>query len=119
MAAGMASPELRLGIRYEIPASDTNGGGPLVREAILRRLGSVGIVVQDERPPRVGDRVTMVIDTGEGPLRFGAQVIVRLRGPGALPWGFGAQIADIDEAVASRLLALRLAAEQPQLGEPR
>lgn len=106
------TPELRVGIRYELAASE-GAKATVVRDAVLRRLGSVGVVVQDEQPPRVGDRLTLMLDTPEGPVRVGAQVIVRLRGPGATPWGFGAQIADIDEALASRLLALRLSAAQP------
>jgi hypothetical protein len=119
MADSMTAPELRMGIRYEIPADGGGGGDAIVREAVLRRLGSVGVVVQDEQPPRVGDRLTIVVDTPEGPLRFGAQVIVRLRGPGAAPWGFGAQIADVDETLAGRLLAIRLAAGQPLAAAPQ
>jgi hypothetical protein len=113
MAESMSAPELRMGIRYEIPADEAGTDGPQVHNAVLRRLGSVGVVVQDDQPPRVGERLTVVLETPEGPLRFGAQVIVRLRGPGAAPWGFGAQIADVDETLASRLLAIRLAASQP------
>jgi hypothetical protein len=111
MAESMSAPELRMGIQYEIPADDA-AEGPVLRSAVLRRLGSVGVVVQDDQPPRVGERLTLVLNTPDGQLRFGAQVIVRLRGPGALPWGFGAQIADVDEALAGRLLAVRLSAGQ-------
>ncbi|MBI5490620.1 MAG: hypothetical protein HY905_25020 [Deltaproteobacteria bacterium] len=112
MAENMAAPELRLSIQYEISA-DEGSDAPVVRSAVLRRLGSVGLVVQDDQPPKVGERVTVALSTPDGTLRFGAQVIVRLRGPGAAPWGFGAQIADVDEALAGRLLAVRLAAGQP------
>jgi hypothetical protein len=110
MASEAVVPELRMGIRYEMPAGDDGADQMTVREAILRRLGSVGVVVQDEVPPRVGERLTFVLDTGEGPLRFGGHVIVRLRGPGGAPWGFGAQIASLDTATAGRLLALRMTA---------
>jgi hypothetical protein len=109
MAENTVAPELRLSIQYEIPTED-DGGSPVVRSAVLRRLGSVGLVVQDDQPPKVGERLTVALPTPDGTLRFGAQVIVRLRGPGATPWGFGAQIADVDEDLAGRLLALRLAA---------
>lgn len=109
MSTEAVVPELRIGIRYEMP-SDPTARDVTVRDAVLRRLGSVGVVVQDEEPPRVGERLTFLVDTSEGPLRFGAQVIVRLRGPGGAPWGFGAQIASVDGDTASRLLALRLAA---------
>ena len=112
MAESTATPELRLSIQYEIPADD-GVEAPVVRSAVLRRLGSVGLVVQDDQPPRVGERLTVALTTPEGTLRFGAQVIVRLRGPGAAPWGFGAQIADVDDALAGRLLAVRLAAGRP------
>lgn len=112
MSGNGTAPELRMSIRYELlPEEETRE--PVVRDAVLRRLGSVGVVVQDDRPPRVGDRLTLMFETPEGPVRVGAQVIVRLRGPDAAPWGFGAQIADIDETLASRLLALRLAASRP------
>lgn len=109
MASDVIVPELRMGIRYEVPGIDGDDD-VLVRDAILRKLGSVGVVVQDETPPRVGERLTFVLDTPEGILRFGAQVIVRLRGPGGTPWGFGAQLANVDASTAGRLLALRLAA---------
>ncbi|NMC72262.1 MAG: hypothetical protein GYA57_19685 [Myxococcales bacterium] len=112
MGDNATAPELQMGIRYELLPED-GSQEPVVRDAVLRRLGSVGVVVQDDRPPRVGDRLTLMFDTPEGPVRVGAQVIVRLRGPGAAPWGFGAQIADIDETLASRLLALRMTAAQP------
>ena len=53
MAESTATPELRLSIQYEIPA-DEGVEAPVVRSAVLRRLGSVGLVVQDDQPPRVG-----------------------------------------------------------------
>lgn len=119
MAGNTVAPELRVGIRYEIPSDDATAGQATMRSAVLRRLGSVGVVVQDDQPPKVGERLTLLIDTPEGPLRVGAQVIVRLRGPGTTPWGFGAQIADVDEALAGRLLAIRLAASQPLASNPQ
>ncbi|MDI7269926.1 MAG: hypothetical protein QME96_18195 [Myxococcota bacterium] len=109
MASEMVVPELRMGIRYEIPQG--NGGEQAaVRDGILRRLGSVGVVVQDDSPPMVGERLTFLLDTPDGRIRFGGQVIVRLRGPGGGPWGFGAQIADVDASTSARLLAVRLTA---------
>jgi hypothetical protein len=110
MAETMVVPELRMGVRYEVLSGDAV---PEVRSGILRRLGSVGVVVQDEAPPKVGDRVMVELETTQGAVRFGAQVVIRLRGPNAAPWGFGAQITDTDEAISSRLLAVRLAADHP------
>jgi len=111
MASEAVVSELRVGIRYELPSGDGGTEETMIREGILRRLGSVGVVVQDEVPPRVGERLTFVLETSDGILRFGAQVIVRLRGPGGSPWGFGAQLANLDAPTAGRLLALRLAAD--------